>query len=496
VPNGPRPGKTVAMAPAIVDRLDHWAGTGIDHAVRARHRRRLGRLDRGASLDPPRDGSLWAAGGPPPRGGCALEVLIDGSEALPRIAEAMSAARSHVHIAGWHVTPGFGLTRDHGARRVRDVLAELAERVDVRVLVWAGAPLPVFRPTRREVRDARDELVRGTRIRCALDARERPLHCHHEKLVIVDGDVAFVNGIDLTTLAGDRHDTREHPVRGGLGWHDVGTCLRGPAVADVAAHFAARWREVDGTPAPVSDGPPAPAGDSEVQVLRTLPERIYDFAPRGEFGILEAYTRALRSARSLIYLENQFLWSPEIVAILEDKLRRPPSDEFRLVVLLPARPNNGADDTRGQLSVLAQADDGHQRFLAATIASRTGTVTRSLYVHAKVAIVDDRWLTVGSANLNEHSLFNDTEVNVATDDAELARDTRLRLWAEHLETTVEAVSGPPHCVVDERWRPVAVEQLERRRTGAAPTHRLWELPGVSRRSRGLRGPLQSLADDG
>jgi len=51
-------------------------------------------------------------------------------------------------------------------------------------------------------------------------------------------------------------------------------------------------------------------------------------------------------------------------------------------------------------------------------------------VHAKVAIIDDRWLTVGSANLNEHSLFNDTEINIATCDPVLARHTRLALWAD------------------------------------------------------------------
>ena len=56
--------------------------------------------------------------------------------------------------------------------------------------------------------------------------------------------------------------------------------------------------------------------------------------------------RALRGAQRLIYLENQFLWSPEIVAVLADKLRNPPRHDFRLVVLLPAKANNGQDDTR------------------------------------------------------------------------------------------------------------------------------------------------------
>jgi phosphatidylserine/phosphatidylglycerophosphate/cardiolipin synthase-like enzyme len=465
--------------------------------VRRHHRRRLAGIGQLGHLDPvPDDSRLWAATDPPPRAGCSLEVLIDGAEVLPRIAEALAAARSHVHIAGWHVTPGFGLTRGDDARRLRDLLGDLAERVDVRVLLWAGAPVPVIKPTRAMVRDVRDELVRGTRVRCALDDRERPMHCHHEKLVVVDGEVAFVGGVDLTALAGDRYDTPAHHARGHLGWHDVGTRLRGPAVLDVAEHFAARWREVDGSEAPTPRTPPAPAGDTEVQVVRTVPEKVYDFLPDGDFGILESYTRALRHARSLVYLENQFLWSPEIVAILREKLADPPTDAFRVVVLLPARPNNGADDTRGQLGVLADADAGQGRFLAATISSRSGELSEPLYVHAKVAVVDDAWLTVGSANLNEHSLFNDSEVNVVTTDPHLARNTRLRLWAEHLECDPEAVAGPPATVVDELWRPIAHEQLARRRAGQPLTHRLSALPGVSRRSERLLGPLTSFAVDG
>ena len=66
--------------------------------------RRAGRLDQ---LAPPHDGSLWAAGDPPPRTGNTLDVLIDGEQALPRIADALAGARSYVHIAGWHITPEF-----------------------------------------------------------------------------------------------------------------------------------------------------------------------------------------------------------------------------------------------------------------------------------------------------------------------------------------------------------------------------------------------------
>jgi phosphatidylserine/phosphatidylglycerophosphate/cardiolipin synthase-like enzyme len=345
------------------------------------------------------------------------------------------------------------------------------------------------------VRAVREQLTAGTRIQCVLDARERTMHCHHEKLVIVDDTVAFVGGIDLTSLSGDRWDSTAHQPRGGLGWHDVATKLRGPIVGDVAQHFRQRWQEAAGQVLPVPVVP-APAGDVTAQLLRTVPERTYEFAPRGEFGILEAYERALRSAQHLIYLENQFLWSTEIAQILVDKLRNPPTEEFRILLLLPARPNNGSDTTRGQLGCLVEADHGAGRLLAVTIHSHNASSTDALYVHAKVAIVDDRWLTVGSANLNEHSLFNDTEINIATCDPMLARHSRLALWAEHLNLTVEQIDHNPTTVIDGVWRPIAEEQLRHQRNGVALTHRLMQLPAVSRRAERLVGPMRGLLIDG
>ena len=76
-------------------------------------------------------------------------------------------------------------------------------------------------------------------------------------------------------------------------------------------------------------------------------------------------------------------------------------------------------------------------------------------MHAKIGIVDDAWLTVGSANLNEHSLFNDTEMNVVTHDAGLARSSRLRLWSEHLELPSEKIDGDPARVIDDLWKPIS-----------------------------------------
>ena len=433
------------------------------------------------------------------RPGNAVDILIDGAQALPTIAEELRLARSHVHLAGWYFSPDFALKRDGEAVVLRNLLAELAERLDVRVLVWAGAPLPLFRPSRGEVRKMRERLVKYTKVECALDAKERPMHCHHEKTIVIDDRVAFVGGIDLTSESGDRYDTDHHPPRANVGWHDACARIEGPAVNDVAEHFRMRWHEVTGEAlAPVR--PSAASGDLDVQIVRTVPEKIYTATPRGDFRILESYVRAIQAAERFIYIENQFLWSPEIEAVLRDKILNPPRPDFRLLLLLPSKPNSGADDTRGVLGDLIEADDDADddagRLLACTLFARSRNLTDPIYIHAKIAIIDDNWLTLGSANLNEHSLFNDTEMNIVTRDPDLARNTRLRLWAEHLELPLEAIPPDPTQVIDELWKPISKEQLERRNAGQPLTHRLVRLPHVSRRSGRVLGPISGIFVDG
>jgi phosphatidylserine/phosphatidylglycerophosphate/cardiolipin synthase-like enzyme len=111
-------------------------------------------------------------------------------------------------------------------------------------------------------------------------------------------------------------------------------------------------------------------------------------------------------------------------------------------------------------------------------------------------VIDDAWLTVGSANLNEHSLFNDTEANVVVRDPALAREVRLRLWEEHLERPRAEIDGDPTSVCDELWRPLAEERLEQRRRDGWADGKLTLLPHVSRRGAALCGPLNGLLVDG
>ena len=465
--------------------------------MRRHHRRRLERhgwhgvLDRGGL-----DG--WATADPPPREGNLVEVLIDGEAYFPALIEAIESAERFVHVAGWALDPDFQLRRGESSLTVRELLSEAAKRVDVRVLLWAGAPAPVMKPTRSEVREIAARLTKGTQIQCGRDSHERPMHCHHEKIVVIDGRIAFVGGIDLTALSGDRYDSPTHPYRGSIGWHDVSTRVAGPAVADVANHFALRWFETTGEHAPTAE-PSGPVGASTVQVVRTVPDSVYrHLLPQGDYRLLDAYRGALQQAQNLIYIESQFLWSPEIVAIIGEKLVHPPGDEFRVLLILPARPQSGNDDTRGQLALLEDCDraGGGGRLLACALFAHRGAERAQIYVHAKVAVIDDRWLTIGSANLNDHSLFNDSEMNIVTDDAELATATRHRLWAEHLQLPITRVSGEPHHVIDSLFAPTAQDQLDRHNAKTPTTNRLIRQTAGSRRVEHLLGPLDSLAVDG
>src|SRR5438552_10562433 len=160
----------------LLARADAALGDRIEALVRAHHRRRLARTGWGRAFEPsPR---LWADGDPPPRRGNDVEILIDGASFLPRLAEELERAESHVHVAGWYLSTEFALVREGDRRVLLDLLAELARKIEVRVLLWAGAPLPLFRPSRTQVRDVAEHL-RGAGVQVALDAKERPLHCHH-----------------------------------------------------------------------------------------------------------------------------------------------------------------------------------------------------------------------------------------------------------------------------------------------------------------------------
>ena len=409
-------------------------------------------------------------------------------------------ARTSISPAGTS-RRSFPLRRDGAPVVLRNLLAECrraGRRSRPRVGRRPAAPLPPV--TRRSVRATIDALSHGTRVRCALDARERPLHCHHEKIVVVDDRVAFVGGIDLTDQSGDRFDGSSHASRAQRRVARRVRQARGPrrrrrrsALPDAMARGHRR-----GSPFSRLSDAAGPAGTYD------RPDR----AHRPGACLRRGAGRRLRDPRVVRpgsrVRDLPRLSREPVPLVAGDRTRscgrsssahrRPASASWSCCL---RQPSSGSDDTRGTLAELIEADDGAGRILACTLYARHGALADPVYVHAKIGIVDDRWLTVGSANLNEHSLFNDTEMNVVcrrphagAGDAAAPlgraprarpREYRGRSW-----TRSSTGSGGP----SPRSSCGAV-------TTAVPlTHRLVLLPNVSRRSERLLGPLQGLLVDG
>jgi phosphatidylserine/phosphatidylglycerophosphate/cardiolipin synthase-like enzyme len=401
----------------------------------------------------------FATSGPyPVRTGNAVRPLVDGVPAYRRICEAIEAASQSVWLTVTFLTPSVQMPDGRGT--IFDVLDRAAARgLDVRVLFWRLNPETIrFGDTVFSGSQAQRELLRarGARFSARWD-RAHGRFCQHQKSWLVDAglaaETAFVGGINLSphSIATPGH-TREGEH------HDVYVEVTGPAATDVHHNFVQRWNEAserdldDGTWGPGGgDGLafPArlssPAGGSVVQIQRTVHAGCYrDGHPTpggepsdvasGERTILAQYLRAVRAAARSIYLENQALLVPEVVAALAEALDR----GVDVVALVPGEPEDRVRAARG-LPEMRAFDEAmaalgrHERFeLAAIAAPDAGGGRHDVYVHAKVMLVDDAWATIGSCNLHLASVLGNSELNAAIWDPAAVRALRRELLAEHL----------------------------------------------------------------
>jgi phosphatidylserine/phosphatidylglycerophosphate/cardiolipin synthase-like enzyme len=420
------------------------------------------------------DDPRWYRGGTPPRRHNRVTPLIDGERYFAALAEALAQAQAYVYVVGWCLTPHIPFKRPHPHEMVQTrllaLLSETAPRVPVRILLWSGAPF-LLQPTTRTMKAVQQAIAEQCPgdIQCRLDHSAHISHCHHQKAIVIDGRIAFVGGMDLTTFQGDRWDTPQHPLRAGPNWHDVQVRIEGEAAADVEHNFRQRWLATAGAgPLPHREPAWEESWQTPVQIVRTIPRGVYPFAPRGEYGIHHAYTRALRGAQRLIYLENQYLWSPDVVDALIAAMNKQHTEPFRIVIVLPARAYSGKWDNDQHVAKLREVDDGrgivsvYSLYTSGPSSIGVQAFTyRPIYVHAKVAIVDDEWLTVGSANLNNRGLITDSEINAVVRDPELARNLRVDLWAEHLALPREQVAqADPIDLADHHWPDRAAENAQ------------------------------------
>lgn len=374
--------------------------------------------------------------------------------------------------------------------------------VDVRLLAWRD---PYQDPAGRlgsslGTVNAVNAVVGGRRGQAIWDATGREtFHVHHQKGAFVrgaDGRVAaFLGGIDLVA---SRWDTPAHrqpdAERHGSTWHDVQCRIEGRAAWDVYRNIMQRWNaahalpDVVGadpgrTPMPPPDDPawgPTPVvedplvtradGPHAVQIMRTLAPRLdayggsvspFDIVDpaTGDLSVRDGWSALLAVAERHLYIEDQYFWVRPHALALNAWLRARP--ERFLFLVLPRRFSdlNIADQIhyalrRRALNLLlfGVADvapgidtatlPGNVEKQVALFHIRSRENADPIYVHSKLAIADDTWFMIGSANVTRRSLTFDSELGAACIDARLrrgghlgARALRIDLLAEHLALT-------------------------------------------------------------
>lgn len=426
------------------------------------------------------------SGSYPVRAGNLVRLLVDGEPAFRRICEAIEAARSSVWVTVTFMWATFAMPDERGA--ALDVLDRAAARgVDVRLIFW--------RP------DAETETLkhnafwgsvdhigqlegRGSGVRIRWD-RAQPGFCQHQKSWLIDAggesETAFVGGINLNP-----HSMVAPGHRGEDQNHDVYVEVAGPAAVDVHHNFVQRWNEAserlaeDGqwgvgseTDLPFPTHVPAQRGNALVQIQwtmhrgrytdgRPVPEGpSFDIAS-GERSIFDQYCAAIGAAQRSIYIENQYIEVPEIVACLHHALRR----SVDVVLLLPAELEFSARPAAPERQSFVEAWAGfgaYEHFTLVGIAGLSADGRRTpVHVHAKLMLVDDVWATIGSCNLHRYSLFGNGEMNAAFWSPDTVRALRCELFQEHLDHDTSRMDDRAALQV---FRKVALENRRRFNAG-------------------------------
>ncbi|HEX8447134.1 MAG TPA: phospholipase D-like domain-containing protein [Sphingomonas sp.] len=392
-------------------------------------------------------------------------VIVDAAAYFRFARAAMMKAERRIMLIGWDFDARIML---HGEplepgepETVGEFILWLADRnpkLDVYLLRWdMGAIKALFRG--RTIFTVL-RWMRHPRIHTKLDGKHPTGASHHQKIVVIDDSFTFCGGIDMTSERWDDCDHRDaHPLRvlpNGTPhppWHDATSALSGPITrrfGDLARH---RWHLAGGKPlAPVQGGADCWPNDLvpdfrdvTVAIARTQPEMA---DVREVVEIEQLYLDMIAAARRRIYAESQYFASRRIAEAIAARLREPDGPEIVLVNPVSAHgwlEPIAMDTARARLFETLRRIDLHGRFRIYHPFTAGGT---PIYVHAKIMIVDEHMLRVGSSNMNNRSLRLDTECDVAVDlraDADDPRCARIgaiqhALIAEHLGVDSEQVA--------------------------------------------------------
>jgi phospholipase D1/2 len=435
-------------------------------------------------------------------------LVVDAAGYFRAVKAAMLRARHAIILIGWDFDTRIMLEREPAHPKAPNSLggllswiAETKPHLSIHILRWDLGVVKVLGRGTTVFTVAR-WLWRG-RIHIGLDGAHPTGSAHHHKIVVIDDALAFCGGIDMTA---DRWDTREHlddepwrrrpTTRRRYGpWHDATMAVDGAAARALGEHARECWRLARGERL---DPPPAGSDpwpddlrptfrEVEVAIARTAPAH----GERPETREIEAlYRAAIGAAERFVYMESQYFASRAVAEAIATRLSQAEGPEF--VVVNPSNAEGWLEEAAmGSARARLLAMLGHaDRFGRLRIYTPVTAGGQPIYVHAKIMIVDQRLIRVGSSNLNNRSMGYDTECDLAIEAAEAERagpvaatiaSCRDDLLGEHLGVEPRRVSA----VLARTGSLIAtVEEL---RGGTGRTLRPFQPPPVS-------GPERFLAD--
>ena len=390
-------------------------------------------------------------------------VLVDAADYYHAVYWAFSRAQSHVLMSGWQFDSGVPLLRGADAppgvdvRFLKFLDGLCRRRPELRVYLLAWDFHLVFAGEREWLQRVYFHWMTSSNLHFRFADHPAAGGSHHQKFVVVDGSLAFLGGMDVCEARwDDRRHLANNPLRLSRGhpqkpYHDVQAWLAGREPARALEDlFTERWRRSGGPPLEL--GSPRPSevsvrgslamGGATVALSRTAPQ------PDGNTvrEVERLFEDAIAAADRLIYVETQYLSSRRMREALVQRMRAPGRPRPEIVIVV----NEHAEALKEEIAVgLRQARNLE---LLREVASKTGCALgcyfsvcdgthetfRATYIHSKVMIVDDRFLTVGSANLTNRSMGLDSELHVTWEHegdhgrlVDAIRNVRVSLLAEH-----------------------------------------------------------------
>jgi cardiolipin synthase len=323
--------------------------------------------------------------------GNRVTLLQDGPATFQAMFDAIGSAKDHVHLET------YAFEDDEVGRRFADaLLAKQAAGVPVSVLYDSVGSINTPKAFFARLADGGVKVLEFNPInpltaKKGWDVNRRD----HRKLLVVDGRIAFVGGINISSVYSGgsfSHGSKQRPG-GAPPWRDTHVRIEGPVVAELQKLFLGSWEKQKGGAVPGRNlfPPPVTAGREVVRAIGSSPDEPLNL-------IYATLVSAIRSAETSVHITvAYFVPDPQLLETLEDAAGR--GVDVRLI--LPGHTDFWAVFHAGRSHYAPLLEAGvriHER--------------RGALLHAKSAVVDGVWSTIGSTNLDWRSFLNNDEVNV------------------------------------------------------------------------------------